>query len=78
MDDGVSIMAVQISCLLHPSFPTTLLHPAVFRLPHEQKMSSSMTELMPVLSDPVRRRRRYVLCLVISYTGIDNLPLVVP
>jgi len=28
-------------------------------------MSSSMTELMPVLPDPVRRRRRYVLCFAI-------------
>jgi hypothetical protein len=53
-----------VSRLPHPSFPT-LLHPAVLRLPHEQKMSSSMTELMPVLPDPVRRRRRYVLCLAL-------------
>jgi len=36
----------------HPS-SRTLLHPAVLMLPHEQKMSYSMTEPIPVFLDPV-------------------------
>jgi hypothetical protein len=60
---GLALAATLVVFPIHP-FPT-LLHPAVavLRLPHEQKMSSDMTELMPVLPDPMRRRRRYVLCL---------------
>jgi hypothetical protein len=60
--DGASVGG-HVSRLPHPSF-SALLHPTVLRLPHELKMSFSMTALMPMLPDPVRRRR-YVLCLAI-------------
>ena len=73
--DGASVGG-HVSGLPHPSFPT-LLHPAVLRLPHEQKMSPSMTELMPVLPDPVRRRRRYVLCLAIRGSKQLTSPIVI-
>ena len=73
---GLALAFTFCSPLPHPSF-RTLLHSAILELPHEQKMSSTMTELTPVLPDPVRRRRLYVLCLAIPGNTQLTSPFVI-